>query len=159
MGSGKSHVGHILSKKLRVRLYDVDKLIVKKEGCSINNIFAEKGEPYFRDLETRVIKEMQDLKETFVLSTGGGAVLKPENIKALKKIGTVIHLKTSPSVIFKRLLDNKTRPLLRVDNPEEKIKELLESRACAYHDCNFTVETDTLTPEGVSIKILELTCE
>ncbi len=90
-GVGKSTIGQILSDKLKFELVDTDKLIVEREGCEISDIFSNKGEDYFRDLESSVIKEAS-LKKNIIISTGGGAILRDENVKALKAYGRLYFL-------------------------------------------------------------------
>src|SRR3989338_7713935 len=112
MGSGKSAVGQKLAKELTLDYLDTDQLIEKTEKMSINEIFTRKGESSFRDLETNVIKTLRDY-DNFVISTGGGMVLRPENVKMLKEIGLLVLLWAEPEVIYQRVKSETRRPLLK----------------------------------------------
>ena len=124
MGSGKTSLGKAVSKKLQLPFLDTDRLIVDREGISINEIFAEKGEAYFRDLETRTIQELIDRKGDYVLSVGGGLPMKAENRPILKQLGCVIYLKTSLEKVTDileryRELFQITKDTLQIINTEQ----------------------------------------
>ena len=110
-GSGKSSVANLLSKKTGLDCIDSDFCIEKNEGFKISDIFNKQGENYFRDLETAFIKSLLN-KNCFILSTGGGIVLRDENIELLKKIGLVFFLNVSLDNLYERVKDNNERPLL-----------------------------------------------
>lgn len=131
MGSGKSAVGQKLAKELALAYLDADQLIEKTEEMSINDIFAKKGEPYFRDLETNVLKTLQDY-DNFVISTGGGMVLRQENVKILKEIGPLVWLFAQPEVIYQRVKNETQRPLLKVADPLAEIIKILGEREPIY---------------------------
>lgn len=134
MGCGKSTVGIRLSYKLRRVVEDTDKLIEKKAGMTIKELFAEKGEEAFRDMETALLRELQTEKEAKIISTGGGLPMRKENHALLKKLGTVVYLRISPQEVWKRLKNDTTRPLLQCAEPLAKIKELLAQRAGIYEE-------------------------
>lgn len=140
MGSGKSAIARSLSKRLGCKHVDIDNLIEKAEGHSINQIFKEKGEPYFRDLETETLKSIS--KETGLLvATGGGIVLRDENLELMKNSGVTVYLKQSPEVLLSHIEGKKrTRPLLQVENPLEKLRELLEERKEQYEKADYCFE-------------------
>ena len=96
MGTGKSAVGHLLASELKLDYLDTDQLIEQTEDRTIAEIFESDGEPYFRGVETEVLETLQDY-DNFVLSTGGGMVLKAENVAILKTIGPVILLQADPA--------------------------------------------------------------
>ena len=154
MGTGKTTVGKILAKKLGMNFVDVDELIEKTAGLKISAVFARFGEAYFRDIETEIIKSITK-DSSQVIATGGGAVLRDENLNALKSNGVVFCLTASEELIFDRIKDNNERPLLQVENPKEKIRELLAKRMPRYMMADFIINTDGLTQEEVSEKIIK----
>src|SRR3990167_4969688 len=106
MGTGKSEVGKKLAAELGINYLDTDELIEKTEKQRISEIFKPKGEEYFRDLETKVLKTLQDY-DNFVISAGGGIILREENVKSLKNIGPLILLWAEPEVIHERIKGEK----------------------------------------------------
>lgn len=144
MGTGKSTVGRELAKKKKWRFVDLDELIELREGRSIADIFSKKGEPYFRRIEKKILKEVS-LEKSFVVSCGGGIVCDEDNIKTMKKTGIVICLKATPAIILKRTKGLKSRPLLNVDNPKEKISLLLKLRAPYYAKADKLIDTSKLS--------------
>ena len=154
MGTGKTTVGKILAKKLGMSFVDVDELIEKTAGLKISEVFARFGEAYFRNIETEIIKSITK-NFSQVIATGGGAVLRDENLNALKSNGVVFCLTASEELIFDRVKDNNERPLLQVKNPKEKIRELLAKRMPRYMMADFIINTDGLTQEEVSEKIIK----
>ena len=157
MGTGKTAVGESLAKSLHTELADTDTLIVEKAGMSIEEIFRRHGEPFFRNLETEMLRVLTTV-ENKIISTGGGIVLKPENHALLKRIGKTILLRATPEVIIHRLSGDTTRPLLKGTNVEkrQRIEALLTERDSRYQEAaEFTVETSLLTPEAVAQKIME----
>jgi len=148
MGTGKSSVGRLLSKKLNYDYVDIDSLIVLKEKKEISEIFSEKGEEYFRKIESAMVKDVS-AKDRQVISTGGGVVEKEENIKFLKKSGTVICLTATPEIIYERVKQNNSRPLLQGDNPLEKIKNLMQKREVFYKKADFMIDTSSISVEKV----------
>ena len=136
MGAGKTSLGRATARKLKIPFLDTDKMIVEREGMTINEIFASKGEAYFRSLETQVITELQKEEGGFVLAVGGGLPLREENRPLLRKLGQVIYLKTDPAVLAKRLEADTTRPILRQGEGtvEEKVRRILKEREPKYMD-------------------------
>lgn len=156
MGSGKTSVGLKLSYRLRMTVEDTDKLIERREGRSISEIFAEQGEEHFRKLETALLTELTEQKYLRIYSVGGGTPVREENRGLLKKLGTVIYLRVRPETVYERLRGDTTRPLLQCDNPLEKIRELLESRREAYEDCaDLIIDVDELAIEDILNKIVK----
>ncbi|MCR5261829.1 MAG: shikimate kinase [Candidatus Gastranaerophilales bacterium] len=146
-GSGKTTIGKLLQKVFAdFVLIDTDEIIVKKENRSINDIFANDGETYFRKVETEVTKEVS-AKENQIISTGGGIVLNKQNITELKKNGIIFYLKTSPDTLIKRLQGDTTRPLLKTDDIKAKLVSMLEIRGKLYEKADFTTETDNLSED------------
>ncbi len=155
MGSGKSAVGHLLAEELKMNFLDTDELIEKTEGRAISEIFKADGEEYFRELETEVLKTLQDY-DNFVLSTGGGMVLREENVSLLKEMGPIVLLWAQPEVIHERVKNETHRPLLQVPEPLEEIKKRLEHRTPFYRKAaDFTVDTSKFGPEEVAKDVLQ----
>jgi len=140
MGTGKSSVAKILADRLKMKFVEMDSVIENNEGVKISEIFAKKGEPYFRNLERNLVKELS-IKENLVVSTGGGVVLNYENIKDFSSNGINICLNAQPEEIYKRIKNEKHRPLLDVADPLIKIKELLKFRKPYYERIQLQIDT------------------
>ncbi|MDP2167852.1 MAG: shikimate kinase [Thermodesulfovibrionales bacterium] len=156
MGTGKTEVGRELSRLLGFTLIDADEEIVKSEGMSINEIFARDGEPCFRDIETKTLKEISK-RENVIVSTGGGAVLREENMAALRERGIIVWLTASPETILARTSNDSLRPLLQVQDPLKKIRELLEYRMPFYKKADILLDTEGKSPLQVAGEIIERT--
>lgn len=150
MGTGKTALGKILAKKLKMGFIDTDSLIEEKKGKSVAGIFSENGERYFRKLERDVVRVVSR-KNNVVVSTGGGVVLSPENMKQLRRNGVIICLKSKPEVILERIKRQKgIRPLLNKPDPLKEIKSILKERAPYYKQADFVIDTsDFDVKEGV----------
>jgi shikimate kinase len=153
MGTGKTTVGRSLAKKLQMRLVDVDEEIEKAQGMSINDIFSTHGEQRFREMETAMIKKLSRDKN-IIISTGGGAVLREENMEALRENGIIFCLGAGVETILKRTSRSQNRPLLRGENPKGKITELLAARKAFYEKAGTMIETDGKTPLQIVEEIL-----
>jgi len=154
MGTGKTAVGRKLSMFLKMELIDVDTEIEKSQQMTINEIFRQFGEPRFREIETEMIQKLSERKDV-IISTGGGAVLKQENMDALRKQGVIICLMASPEIILKRTSHNSNRPLLKVEDPFEKIKELLNFRKPFYEKADILIDTEDKTPLQIAEEIID----
>lgn len=140
-GSGKSTVGRQLARRLQHPFLDSDHVIEARLGCSIREYFEREGETSFRDVEEAVLDELSQ-KEAGVLSTGGGAVLRPNNRDRLKQRTTVVYLKSNPDELFRRLRHDVNRPLLQVADPLTRLRELQAVRDPLYREtAQFVVET------------------
>ena len=140
-GSGKSTVGRQLARRLQLPFFDSDKVIEERIGCSIKDFFAREGENAFRKVESDVIDELT-LKTGCVLSTGGGAVLRPENRLSLHSRGHVIYLKSMPEELARRLKHDTSRPLLQVDDPLTRLRDLFAVRDPLYREtAHYVIET------------------
>ena len=115
-GSGKSTVGRQLAHRAGVPFIDLDHWLEKTIGTTIRSFFETEGEARFRDLEAQALAEITQQPGGMVLSTGGGAVLRPENREVLRQFGNVLYLRAWPEEIFKRVKHDKTRPLLQGGN-------------------------------------------
>jgi len=153
MGTGKTAVGKILAKKLSKEFVEMDAVIEAREGSEVVDIFAKKGEAYFRKLEKELLKELF-VKKDLVISCGGGLICDQENLKRLKETGVVFALTASVSTIYQRTKEHIHRPILNVDNPQEKIKQLLEKRAPYYAQAQHSIDTDNLSSEEIADKII-----
>lgn len=163
MGCGKSTVGIRLSYRLRRVVEDTDKLIEKRAGKSISDIFKEEGEAAFRQMETKCLQELMTLKDERIISTGGGLPMKIENHELLKRLGTVVYLRISPKGVWERLKNDTIRPLLQCDDPMAKIEELLAKRAPVYEQAaDVVLDVDGKNMEEVLTeleqKLLECGC-
>jgi len=155
MGVGKSEVGHRLAKELGLNFLDTDELIEKTEERTISEIFKIDGEEYFRKLETEVLKTLQDY-DNYVLSTGGGIILREENVALLKSMGPVIWLWAGPETVYERVKNETHRPLLEVADPKAEIKKILDFRKPIYDRvADLKVDTAKLSPEGAVQEILQ----
>lgn len=155
MGTGKTVVGKHLAKKLKLKFIDLDTIIEKKEKRKIRNIFSRDGEAYFRQKEKEAVVEVSK-KKNIVVATGGGVVINPENLKRFKGSGVVICLSSRPQVIFGRTRNQSQRPLLNVDNPEEKIEGLLKKRARFYARADFNIDTSLKSIKQVAQEIIHI---
>lgn len=142
MGTGKSTIARQLSKQLDMPFFEMDEMIVQKEGMEISDIFKEKGEDYFRNVETTLLKNLLQ-KERGILSCGGGIVLRDENIQAMKNHGTVILLTATPETILKRVKHNQSRPVLNGKKNINDITKLMKERESRYQmAADITISTD-----------------
>lgn len=156
MGSGKTTIGKYISRELGYEFIDTDEYIMKKEGLSVNDIFSEKGEEYFRRLETDAIRELGDGLHNTVIATGGGLPMRGENRKLLKALGMVYYLKTGADAIFRRISGNKDRPLLLCENPYERICSMLNEREPAYlRSADVVIYTDNKSVKAVAKEIYD----
>lgn len=154
MGTGKTVIGKSLARNLGWPYVDTDELIEKKAGLKINEVFAKHGEGYFRELEGKAIKSVSDFNN-YVIATGGGVVLREENMDNLEKNGFVVNLYASPDVIYNRIKTNDDRPLLNKPNPKNEIERLLEERKPYYKRCNMSINTDDSNIEKIVEKIIQ----
>jgi shikimate kinase len=151
MGSGKTHWGRLLSAKLSLPFRDLDTVIVEREKKSVSEIFAQKGEEYFRYQEKQTLEEIVTEEESFILSCGGGTPCFFNNIEFMKKNGKVIWLNTSIDALKERLLKERvSRPLIReIDDDELRryIVRKLSERRMYYQQSDVTVNEESITLE------------
>lgn len=143
MGTGKSTVGRALAQHLKWTFIDTDQGIEQEAGMSIPTIFEQYGEHYFRDLESKVIARTV-AGEHQVIATGGGAVLREENRKAMLSGGLVVALKADSATIISRVREDTNRPLLAGDL-ESKVQSLLKERERAYDFAQMVIDTSALS--------------
>jgi len=152
MGTGKTTIAKALSEKFNLKYVSTDDLIKKKENASISDIFAKKGEKYFRKVEKDAVKEASSMQGV-VIDAGGGVIIDPENAENLKKKGILICLWADPDVILERTKKYTHRPLLNVDDPIAKINELLAFRKPFYERADCHINTSNMSVEEVTKEI------
>jgi shikimate kinase len=148
MGVGKTSVGTRLARDLGYTFVDTDDLIEADQKIAITEIFSAFGEPYFRDVETRIIRRVLE-GESQVVSTGGGAVIRDENRLLFKQRGVTICLTARPEVVFDRIRHETHRPLLQVPDPQGRISDLLAAREPFYRQADFVIDTSDRTVDDV----------
>ena len=155
MGVGKSTVGKNLADRLSFKFKDIDKIIEIKEGCTIDIIFKSKGESYFRSLENKItLNELK--KENTVISLGGGAFLNNSIRRNVKNSSISFWLDVKTDILINRLKKNKKRPLLFKKNLLETVKKIYLERKKTYSEADFKIRCDTLKPELIVNRILDL---
>lgn len=156
MGTGKTVVGKALAEVLQFKYIDTDLMIEADAKMSIPDIFVNLGEDTFRQMESDAVKRITHLNK-YVIATGGGVVLKDDNIDLLKKTGTVICLTATPEVILSRTQSNDYRPLLQTHDPMKKIKTLLHMRDPQYRKAaDYTIDTSNLSVKTIVETIISL---
>jgi shikimate kinase len=154
MGSGKTSVGRELAARLGWRFSDFDEAIERREGASVAEIFARRGEPYFREVERAVAERLLD-EERIVLAAGGGWAAAPGRLSALPNGTASFWLRVTPDEALRRVSEQPgTRPLLRGTDPIEAASRLVAERSRWYAEATWTVDTDRSTVEDVSARIL-----
>ncbi len=155
MGVGKSTIGKSLADKLSFKFIDIDKLIEKKEGSSINLIFKNKSESYFRRIES-IISLQEIKKNSSVISLGGGAFLNKSIRRAVKSYSVSFWLDVDLNELINRLNRTKKRPLLYNKNIKETVKKIYLERKKTYSEADFRIKCSFLRPELIVNKILKL---
>lgn len=155
MGSGKTTLGKKVASSIGFEFIDMDNIVTEKEGMSINKIFETKGEKYFRNTETEVLKSLSDLENT-IISTGGGTPCFNKNIDYMNSSGITIYLKLPPDIIFSRVKKSRNkRPLLK-DKTDEEVREFikrkLEEREPFYSKSGYVV--NAFNPQVADITTL-----
>lgn len=168
MGCGKTTIGQLLAEKLHYEFVDTDDLIVQNYQQDINTIFHEKGEKFFRNLETTTlqnvinntkntknIKNIKNNGKKYVISTGGGIVLKDENRQLLKQFGYNIYLQTDTNILVQRLMTDTQRPLLKnKENLAENLQNLYNQRNKFYLEvANLVIQTNNKNIDEIILNI------
>lgn len=154
MGVGKSTIARALQRELGFPLIEMDERIVKEQGMSINDIFAQYGEDHFRDIESQLIVDIGK-EEPSIVSCGGGVVVRPQNTQNMKEIGRIVFLKATPETIYERVKNSTDRPILNGHMNVEYIAELMEKRRALYEAAaDITIQTDGKTREQICEEII-----
>jgi shikimate kinase len=158
MGAGKSTVGPLVAAELGWDFVDTDALVEARTGLAVEELFATRGEPEFRDEERRAVRAALDRNAPAVVSVGGGAVLDEENRAAMLAGGTVVWLRADPAVLAARVGGGDGRPLLRVAGPdgaEAELASLVSARRAYYEEvATAVVDVDALTPAQAAADVL-----
>ncbi len=151
MGAGKSTIGPILANTIGWKFYDLDKVIENRENKKVREIFEEKGEEYFRKIETDVLIKLSHGRN-IIISLGGGTLANDENLNFMKQKGKIIYLKLSPEEAYKRLRFKRDRPVLNIRNGDftkeellDKINSIYEQRKKYYEKADITIDTDNIS--------------
>ena len=155
MGVGKSTIGKSLALKLAYSFIDVDKIIEKKEGCSISSIFKNKSEDYFRKLENDVTQH-ELKKKNSVISLGGGAFLNASIRKNVKNTSVSFWIDVSTEILIKRLSKSKKRPLLYKTNVSEAVNKIYLERKKTYSEADYRIKCGNLKLDDIVKKILRM---
>jgi shikimate kinase len=160
MGSGKSHWGKLLSSRLTLPFFDLDKQITEEEGKSIVEIFEQKGEEYFRMAEKEALYILSESHESFVMACGGGTPCYFNNIDYMNNNGITVWLNTRMDVLFNRLLDEKdARPLLR-NLTDAQLKQYIlkkfSERRIYYEQANLVVEESEASVDSLIQHIMHV---
>ena len=155
MGAGKTSIGKILAEKIHIPFYDSDQLIVDKLDLEIVDIFRNHGEDYFRNQEEEVCNNILK-KETFVLALGGGGILNKRIRETINNETISIYLKTDQNILFERLKNDKSRPLLKGTNLKKQINSILKDREKLYSESDIIIENNANDIEAVVEEIISL---
>ena len=155
-GAGKSTIGRAVAERLGRNFLDFDLEIERREGKTIAEIFGEKGEPYFRELERALTDELR-LLGNMILAPGGGWAANSEVVRLLRPPAQIIYLRVRPETALKRLgSDRSTRPLLMRPDPLGELRRLLDARHKAYESADHVIEAELLGTEEVIKRVLAL---
>jgi len=154
MGAGKSSVGRCLQRQTGLSGFDTDEMTASKLGLSIPEIFSKFGEEKFREIETQALRELDPAKAVIIV-TGGGIVLRGENLDLLKRLGTVVWLEARQEMLLERASRRGNRPLLQNENPRATFAELLRTRTPLYAKiADLRIDTSSLNQDDVAEMIL-----
>ena len=155
-GSGKTTVGTLVAERLGRVFMDLDREIEKREQATVSELFAEKGEPYFREKERELTEELSKMGN-MVLAPGGGWITTPDVVALLRPPGRIIYLKVKPETAMKRIGDERaTRPLLMRPDPLGELKRMLMQREPMYLKADHTIDTEKLKPQQVVDQVVNL---
>ena len=157
MAAGKTVVSRRLARSLGWSFVDLDAVIEAGEGLAVREIFASRGERYFREREKAALGQVLDGSEQ-VIALGGGAVVDPDNLRLLKERSLLIWLKVSPQTVLGRTGETDDRPLLQGPDRLKRIEELSAERESIYAEADFTLDTDELTVDQVVQRIQQQLC-
>jgi shikimate kinase len=154
MGSGKTTIGRLLAEMLHRPHLDLDEVIVEKAGKTINQIFTDQGERYFRNLESQLLAST--IRQEGILSTGGGTPVRTENNLLLRRYAApVIFLEAAPEIVLERLKSDRNRPLVRALDLDKLLQLYRERESCYRQSADFRISTDQKTPIEIVREIME----
>ena len=160
MGSGKSHIAKILSKKLNFKLIDLDKEIVSRYKMPITEMFEKKGELFFRKAEREVLEDVLKTESDHILSLGGGTPVYYNNMEMINSQSESVFLRASVGSLFRRLVRNKSKRVLIARIKDEDLSEFIAKhlfeRTPYYNQAKYTVDTDNKSVDEVSEEIIHL---
>jgi shikimate kinase len=151
-------VGKKLARRMGLSFVDSDHIIEQRLGCTIREYFEREGEHAFRDMEQATLDELTQ-RRGLVLSTGGGSALREANRQMLRSRGWVVYLKSSPATIYRRLKHDQTRPLLQVDDPLKKLKDLYRQRDPLYREVAHHVLETGRPPVSALVSMIAMQLE
>jgi len=154
-GVGKTTIGRAAARVLGRPFLDFDAEIEKREGMSLREIFRERGEEHFRELELNLSREMS-VTDGMVLSPGGGWITQTDSVELLRSAGRIIYLRASPEAVARRLKRVETRPLLAGRDPVVALRELYEKRRALYESAGTVVDTESLSRQQLIARVVEL---
>ncbi len=155
MGAGKTTVGRLLGRRLKLRFFDSDREVERRCGVAIPVIFEIEGESGFRAREEQVLAELTGLRG-IVLATGGGAVLSADNRRRLAAGGTVVYLNARPEDLYERVRNDRGRPLLATADPLGRLRELHAERDALYRSvADMVVDTGAQSVQSLARELLE----
>lgn len=155
MGSGKTTIGRILAKRLGLSFMDTDREVEDRTGVSIPTIFEIEGEDGFRKRESQVVEDCSRMSN-LIVATGGGVVMRPENRENLANSGLVVYLNVPPHILYERTRADKNRPLLKVDDPLTKLKQLFAQRDPLYRQvADLVIDGGRINAQGVMLQLLK----
>ena len=153
-GAGKSSTGKALARKTGLPRFDTDEIVSTRFGLPVAEIFARFGEEKFRDAETEALGRLSKTEPAIVV-TGGGIVLRPENVKMLRTLGRVVSLEADEETLFRRISQGATRPLLQTEDPRATLAEMLQVREPLYREAaDVRLDTSRLTHDEAADAIL-----
>ncbi len=153
MGTGKSSVGQLVADQLHFAFLDTDRVLEARAGKSISDVFAQDGEPAFREMERKIVQELTSRKTT-VISTGGGLPVGEGNLASLRTHALVVCLWASPEKIWERVRGQTHRPLLNDPDPLGKIRTLLAAREPFYRQADILLNTEMRSVKEVSQQVI-----
>src|SRR5262245_49538562 len=154
MGAGKSSVGCCLHRQTGLALRDTDEIVTANFGMPISEIFAEHSESKFREAETEALRNLATTEQAIIV-TGGGIVVRNENVELLRRLGVIVWLDTDEKTLFARASQKRNRPLLQTKHPREAFSQILGARSTLYANiADIRVDTSALTDEEVAVAIL-----
>lgn len=154
MGAGKSCVGQCLHRRTGLALHDIDEIVAANFGMPISQIFPKFGEPRFRQAETEALRSLATTEQA-ILVTGGGIVVRNENVRLLKRLGVIVWLDADEKTLFARAFQKRNRPLLETKSPRKAFSQILGARRTLYANiADIRIDTSVLTDEEVAVAIL-----